>query len=227
MKRSIIISLMAMCALGVSVLIVFFLVNCARRVAIAETIDTMNVIIPAGRGKCPVVFLAHNGNQTREDWGDFPEYLADKGYAVINMGWSNFQGGDDFRKNYDAIVKKYGKTLDLKRVAFVGGCHGGIKMLASLEWKLPFTPKALVFLSMSELYTPAVKHAPILGIYSLRDHLGAGYIATQKKLYETLFTEPKKILALDVTPHGDELVTDSSTKDQVRAEVVAWLEKLL
>lgn len=226
MKKAIILILVIIGILAVISLVLVFAIKGAKHEAVTETIDNMNVMIPAGKGKLPVVFLAHNGNQTKEDWGDFPEYLASKGYAVMNMGWTNFKGGDDFRKNYDTVTKKYGKVLDFKRVAFVGGCHGGVKMLASMEWKLPFTPKTLVFLSMSELYAPAAKHAPILGIYTIRDHLGPAYVATQKNLYETVINEPKKIIALDATPHGNELVTDSTTKDQVRAEIIAWLAKL-
>jgi hypothetical protein len=190
-------------------------------------VDGMRVIIPQARGRLPVVFLAHNGGATKEDWGDFPDELSKKGYAVVNMGWTEFKGADDFKKNYATVTECWGKRLNLKRVAFVGGCHGGIKMLASLETKVPFKTKALVFLSMSELYSPPAHHAPILGIYCLKDHLGDGYVATQKKVYESVLSEPKTVISLDATPHGNELVTDASTRDHVRSEVAAWLKTYL
>lgn len=190
-------------------------------------VDGMRVIIPEGRWKVPVVFLAHNGGAAKEDWGDFPEALSQKGYAVVNMGWTEFKGAKEFSKNYATVAERWRKRLNLKRVAFVGGCHGGIKMLASLETKVPFQTKALVFLGMSELYSAPSGHAPILGIYSLKDHLGEGYVATQKKVYETVLSNPKKIIALDSTPHGNEMVTDATTRDRVRSEIFAWLKTCL
>lgn len=191
------------------------------------TVDGMRVIIPEGRGRFPVVFLAHNGGSKMEDWGDFPEELSQKGYAVVNMGWTEFKGADDFKKNYATVAERWGKRVNLKRVAFVGGCHGGIKMLASLETKVPFQTKALVFLGMSELYSAPSGHAPILGIYSLKDHLGEGYVATQKKVYGTVLSKPITVIALDSTPHGNELVTGATTRDRVRSEIFTWLKKYL
>ncbi len=225
MKKFILVPI-ALVVLGALVFIVIgFMSPAYERVDV--TVDGMRVIIPAGKGKLPVVFFAHNGNQTKEDWGDYPEELTGKGYAVVNMGWTDFKGAADFRKNFDTVSERWGNRLDLKRTAFVGGCHGGIKMLGALEAKLPLTVKALVFLSMSEQYSPPAKHAPILGIYSLKDHLGEGYVNTQKKVYESVLNDPKTVIALDATPHGDELVTDQSTRDRVRAEIDSWLKKYL
>lgn len=221
-----------MCILGgiviaIAIVCVVFICVFPAGEKIDCTVDGMRVIIPETRGKVPVVFLAHNGGATKEDWGDLPEELNSKGYAVVNMGWTEFKGADEFRKNYATIADRWGKRVNLKRVAFVGGCHGGIKMLASLEAKVPFRTKALVFLGMSELYSAPSGHAPILGIYSLKDHLGEGYVATQKKVYGTVLSKPITVIALDSTPHGNEMVTDATTRDRVRSEIFAWLKTYL
>ena len=96
--------------------------------AVTETFDTVDVRIPAVKGKVPVIFLAHNGGASKEDWGDFPEELSDRGYAVVNMGWTDFQGGADFRRNIQTVMDKYSRRIDFKRATFIGGCHGCVKM---------------------------------------------------------------------------------------------------
>lgn len=199
----------------------------APRAAISETFDTVDVIIPAAKGKLPVVFMAHNGGMTKEDWGDFPRELADAGYAVVNMGYTTNAGTADIRKNIQAVKDRYGKRIDFKRAAFVGGCHGCVKLLGVMDSKLGFIPKALVFLSLSESYSAPNGHAPILGAYATKDHLGNGYVATQQRIYETTLTEPKKVIVTDTTQHGMEFVTDPETKDQFRGEIKAWLKDLL
>ena len=83
MKKTIIILLMCISA-GLSL-------YAAVPDAVNETFDTVDVRIPAVKGKVPVIFLAHNGGAAKEDWGDFPQELAAKGYAVVNMGWTDFQ----------------------------------------------------------------------------------------------------------------------------------------
>lgn len=197
------------------------------RADISETFDTVDVLIPAAKGKLPVVFLSHNGGMTKEDWGDFPQELAASGYAVVNMGWTSSSGGADIRKNIETVKARYGKRLDFKRVAFVGGCHGCVKLLNVMDSKLPFTPKALVFLSLSEPFSAPAGHAPILGAYATKDHLGNGYVATQTRIYETTLTDPKKVIVTDTTQHGMEFVTDPETKAQFRGEIEAWLKELL
>lgn len=225
MKKPVCIIVAAIIAIAIGgVLAVLFLGN-PKHESVRETVDTMDILVPAGKGKMPVVFLAHNGGQTKEFWGDFPEYLESQGYAVVNMGWTDMRGGMDFKKNIAKVMERYGKVMDFKRVSFVGGCHGAVKLLAAIDAQLPIAPYSMVLLSMSEQYGPPSKHVPILGVYTLQDHLGPGYVATQKKVYESTVTEPKKVLVLDATPHGDELVTDPSTKDQVRSEIIAWIAK--
>ena len=79
----------------------------AAPAAVNETFDTVDVCIPAVNEKVPVVFLAHNGGSSKEAWGDFPGELSAKGYAVVNMGWTNFQGGNDFRRDIQTVMDKY------------------------------------------------------------------------------------------------------------------------
>lgn len=219
MKKAIVILLMCFSA-GLSL-------YAAVPAAVNETFDTVDVRIPAVKGKVPVIFLAHNGGASKEDWGDFPEELAAGGYAVVNMGWTDFQGGADFRRDIQTVMDKYSRRIDFKRAAFIGGCHGCVKMLGIMDSKLPFKPKALVLLSMSEMTSPPAGHAPILGVYSTKDHLGANYVSIQKKVYSNIVTEPKKILVTDTTQHGNEFVTDPETRGHIRSEIETWLKKLL
>ncbi len=225
MKKPVCIIVAAIIAIVIGGVMAVFLLGDSKHEAVRETVDTMDVFVPAGKGKMHVVFLAHNGGQTKEFWGDFPEYLESQGYAVVNMGWTDMRGGMDFKKNIAKVMERYGKVMDFKRVSFVGGCHGAVKLLAASDAQLPIAPASLVLLSMSEQYSPPSKHVPILGVRTLRDNLGPGYVAIQQKVYESTVTEPKKVLVLDATPHGDELVTDPSTKDQVRSEILSWIAK--
>ncbi len=216
-------------SLFVLALVVFlgYTILTPRSGAIDVVIDDMRVIIPAGRGRLPVVILAHNGGQTRENWGDFPEELAAAGYAVINIGWTDFTGSAELKKGIETALSRCESRINPRSAAFIGGCHGGIKILSALESTLPVTVKALVFLSMSELYSAPSGHAPILGIYALRDHLGEGYVNTQKKVYSSVLSDPKTVITLDATPHGDELVVEESTRERVRSEIFAWLNRYL
>ena len=50
---------------------------------VVTELDRITVLVPAGTtGKLPVVFLAHNGNEPRKDWGDYPAELARKGFKL-------------------------------------------------------------------------------------------------------------------------------------------------
>lgn len=191
-----------------------------------EQLDTMKITVPGGKERLPVVFLAHNGYGKVEDWGNFTDELAKKDYIVVNIGWTDFHG-DDISKDIAKVMEKYGDRIDTNRAAFIGGCHGGIKMVTAMQSPLPVTLKAIVFLSMSEIDPPPLDHAPILGVYCTNDHLGAKYVRVQKEVYETVIQDPKKIIVLDSTPHGTEIVVDNQTKDRVRPEILSWLEAYL
>jgi hypothetical protein len=195
---------------------------------VTESLDNMAVSRPAeAAGALPVVFLAHNGGAKKEDWGDFPEELASKGYLVVNVGWTKSSGGADINDSMKKALASYPGLADPAKVALIGGCHGCVKFLYAMGPSMPVQPKALVLLSMSELMTAPSRHAPILGIYSTSDHLGGGYVATQKKVYESSLTEPKTVVALDSTPHGNELATDESTRAQVRLRIEEFLSQNL
>lgn len=187
--------------------------------------DTVDVYYPATiSGKLPVVFFAHNGGAKKEDWGDFPSQLAAEGYVTASIGWS--QDSDPARV-IDHVFKTYGQYIDENRVAFVGGCHGGVIMTRLMNQKLPFQLKTAVFLSLSESVSLPETHPPILGFYSTNDHLGAYYQMTTKRILATGIGEPKKVVEVKGTPHGNELVTDDSTKAMVRTEISSWLKKYL
>ena len=176
------------------------------------------------KGKCPLIILSHNGGAKKEDWGDFPSELASKGYVVANIGWNDFAGHDDYKAAMDAVIKKYADKADQSRIAFVGACHGAIKMIDMLNDSADAIKfRSIVFLSVSEGNEIAGAHAPILGVYSTDDHLGSYYIGFTKHYVEDLITAPKKAVAFKGTPHGNELVTDAKSKDQIRKEIYGWL----
>jgi dienelactone hydrolase len=191
-------------------------------------IASADVYFPAEGGKYPVVIFAHNGGAKKEDWSDYPQKLAEEGFFVANLGWTENAGSDDLANAIDSILKKYQDRADANRVAFVGGCHGGVKMASLMKsGAAPYRLKAAVFLSISEMISLPKDHVPILGIYATDDHLGGYYKSFTKKLVETIIDEPKKVVAFTGTPHGNELVADPASKDSIRKEVTDWLKEYL
>jgi hypothetical protein len=193
------------------------------------TSATVDVYFPAASaGKLPAVFFAHNGGATKADWGDFPQKLAAEGYVTATIGWSSFGGYDDLKQTITQVMKTYGDKIDATRVAVIGGCHGGVKLTSLMnDAALPYRIKTAIFLSVSEGISLPEKHVPILGFYSTLDRLGEYYKAFTKKLVEEMITEPKKAVAVDGTPHGNELVTDQGSQESVRKEIISWLKKFL
>ncbi len=192
----------------------------------------IDVFRPAvSKGKLPAVFLAHNGYAKKEDWGSFPEELADEGYLVASIGWVDMAGTADVEKAVRLVLEKYGASVDLNRVAFIGGCHGAVKLLTLTAGKLlppTLTVKAAVALSVSEedaamLAALGKNKIPVLAVYSRKDRYG--YTAINEKFAEDLLREPKKVLAFDAPPHGNEMLTDAATKAAVAKEIVDWLKK--
>lgn len=178
--------------------------------------------------KFPVVFFVHNGGAKKEDWGDYPQELAAKGFVTASIGWSNFTGSDDIAGAINNVLNNYADKIDPSRAAFVGGCHGGVKLTWVInEQKVPFQPKTIVFLSVSEPITLPENHPPILGFYAVKDRLGDYYRNFTKKLVEDTITQPKKAVAIDGSPHGNEMVADEAFKQSVRNEITGWLTKYL
>lgn len=176
------------------------------------------------KGKLPMVIFAHNGGATKEDWGDYPSELAAQGYITASIGWKAWNGHTDFKEAINSILKKYSDRIDPNRIAFVGGCHGVIKMVEFLnDTGNTISFKALVFLSASEPTDLISKHAPILGIYSSEDHLGSYYVEISKQFVEEMISSPKKMIEYKGSPHGNELVTDKDSKEFIRKEIGSWL----
>jgi len=210
-----------------SVLVLAASAYCAGgAILVDKRIPTIDVLFQASGGKLPVVVFAHNGGAKKEDWSDYPHELAEEGFFVINIGWTDNNGSDDLASAIDTILKKYPNRADSSRVAFVGGCHGGVKMAPLMNAaSAPYQLKAAVFLSVSEMISLPKDHVPILGIYSTDDHLGDYYKSFTKKLVEEIIQEPKKVVAFTGTPHGNELVAQPASKDSIRKEITAWLKE--
>ena len=190
-----------------------------------------DVFAPAQlKGKLPVAFLAHNGGGKKEDWGAFPRDLAGMGWLVVSIGWVNMGGTADVTKAIDKVLDTYGAVIDTKRVALVGGCHGAAKFLNVLgdeAMMKKMTVKTVVAMSVSEADSSMLKAAarvpvPMLVMYSTRDPYG--YTNINKKFAE-LIREPKKVLALEKAPHGNEMLMNKDTKANVTREIVGWLKK--
>jgi hypothetical protein len=215
--------------LGILTLILGGLAMAAQAATVVtESLDNVSVSYPGDAArKLPLVVFAHNGGATKEDWGDFPAALAGQGYVVVNIGWTSMGGPDELVPALKKAIAKYGDRIDLGKAALVGGCHGGAKLMGDLMGPMPIETKAIVLLSLSEMSMPPYGHAPVLGFYSARDHLGDSYIKTQRLIYDGMLTDPKRVFVMDSTAHGNELVTDESTKAQVRDTIVAFLAELL
>jgi hypothetical protein len=199
-----------------------------KRITVVRS-ETMNVYLPEVSGKkLPVVFFAHNGRGNKDDWGDFPQKLADEGFVSVSIGWTSFNGSDEISDAIASVLKDHADKIDTKRVAFVGGCHGGVEMVPLMAYpSSPYQLKAAVFLSIVEAIELPPKHVPILGLYATDDHLGESYRDFAKNLVEETMTEPKKAVAVKGTPHGNELVTDAVVGPGVQAEITAWLKRYL
>ena len=185
------------------------------------------------KGKLPTVFFAHNGYGKKEDWGNFPKEVAAEGYITVSIGWEDMSAVTDIYKSIDGILKKYESSIDMTRVAFIGGCHGAVKLLTLLDDKdlmAKINVKTAVAISVSEDDPNMIKATkntdiPILAIYAKRDVYG--YSPINKKFAEELLREPKKVIALDVIPHGNEMLVKDDTKPAVSKEIKEWLKKYL
>ena len=168
---------------------------------------------PTEDGELPVVVFAHNGGGKKEDWGEYPQRLAEEGFLTVSLGWMDFAGSADLASAIDAILEKYPDRVDSGSVAFVGGCHGGVKMVSLMNaGTSSYRLKAAVFLSISEVVRLPEDHVPVLCIYSTEDHLGEYYIGVQKRLAEEIIDEPKKVVVFAGTQRGNELVADPSPR---------------
>lgn len=189
---------------------------------------TSDLYYPGNAAKLPVVFLAHNGGGKKEDWADYPRKVAEGGYFVASLGWTDFAGSADFAEAIDAILGLHADRVDSGRVAFVGGCHGGMKMISLMkEGSSGYFLRAAVFLSVAEETSLPDKHVPVLAFYATEDRLGSYYQGISRRIAEQAFDEPKKVVVVNGTPHGHELVTDAISKGPVRDEIGAWLEGYL
>lgn len=192
-------------------------------------LETADLFLPGG-AKAPsaLVVFAHNGGAGKEDWGDFPRELASKGYAVLNVGWTDFQGHAELSAAIKSVLEKQKGRIDAGRVAFIGGCHGCVKLGGLINAGDPaYAVKTAVFLAISEKLTLVEPHVPVLACRSSLDRLGEGYRKIQQEVLEKDLTEPKKVVCIEGTPHGNELVTDAGCSGAVRAEITAWLEEHL
>lgn len=180
--------------------------------------------------KYPVAFFAHNGGADKSGWGDFPEQVANEGFIAINITWKNWD-----TSNVEAAISysldKYAANIDKDKVVFVGGCHGSKDFLQiGSKENLGYTVKAFVSIGLSEkdesvVEAQKVKHAPILVYYSKNDVLGKDYQAVNKEVAEKIITEPKKVVALDESAHGNDVLTQATCKDQVAKDIIAWIKE--
>jgi hypothetical protein len=128
-----------------------------------------------------------------------------------------------------AFGEETGVSVDTSNPAVDVYCpSGGVKMVSFMKAAdAPCRVKTAAFLSISESPKLPAEHVPVLGMYSTNDHLGDSYKRITKIYVESILTEPKKMVAIDGTPHGDELVADAATKDAARGQIDAWLKEKL
>ena len=129
---------------------------------------------PANVTKYPLVILLHGLNGTQQDWGNFPETLVKKGYAVLaldlrghgasdrnirdrKISWRKFNNKqwDEMPRAIERVVRYLATEqeypqVDTKRVALVGSKLGGNVAIIAAS-RMPKT-KALVTLSAGVNY---------------------------------------------------------------------------
>lgn len=190
--------------------------------------------LPSVQDRMPLVVLAHNGGSRKEGWGNFPQELAGEGFFVLSVTWS-LNGPEDVEQAITTAMRKYAGKIDRKRVAFVGGCHGAVKLVKLFARRqagniIDYQVKTIVALSISEEDEEMIKafqdpHPPVLAVYTTRDRYG--YAKINKKVVEEIITEPKKVIALEAAPHGNELVMDNKTKTETQEMIITWLKEYL
>lgn len=180
--------------------------------------------------KYPVVFFAHNGGADKSGWGDFPEQVSKEGFLAVNITWKNWDTSN-VEAAIEYTLKKYAANIDTNNVVFIGGCHGSKDLLQIMsKEKLGYTVKTAVIISLSEddqpvIDTQKLKHSPILVYYSKNDVLGKDYQAVNKKIAEKIITEPKKVIELNESAHGNDVLTQAACKDEVRTNIIKWIKE--
>ena len=180
--------------------------------------------------KYPVVFFAHNGGADKSGWGDFPEQMSKEGFLAVDVTWKNWDTCN-VEAAIEYTLQKYAANIDTTNVVFIGGCHGSKDLLQIMsKEKLGYTVKTAVILSLSEedqsvVDTQKLKHVPILVYYSKNDILGKYYQDVTKKIAEQVITTPKKVIELNESPHGNDLLTQASCKDEVSTNIIKWVKE--
>lgn len=180
--------------------------------------------------KLPVVFLIHNGLEDKASWGDFPQEIARQGFFTVNLTWKNW-GPAEVETAIKYTLDNYKDMIDTNRVILIGGCHGGKDALQIIAKKdLGYKVKTAVVLSVSEddqvvLDSQKEDHCPILAYYALNDELGPDYQRVSKKIAEEIITEPKKVIAVDESAHGSNLVSQADSKDEIRKQIIDWIKE--
>lgn len=184
--------------------------------------------------KMPLVVLAHNGGGSKGGWGDFPQELAREGFFVLSVNWL-LDGPEDLEQAITTTLGRYAGKIDRTRVAFVGGCHGAVKLVKlfareSAKGSVKYQVKTIVALSISEKDDELIKafqvpHPPVLAVYTTRDRYG--YSRINKEVAEEIITEPKKVIALEATSHGQSMVFENATKAETREIIITWLKEHL
>lgn len=194
-----------------------------KKESFAPNIDVYST--SGSAGKTPLVFLAHNGASRKEDWKEYASDLASEGYVVASISWTDFNDNTDFANAFSSVLAAYDSKIDQSKVAFIGGCHGAVKLARMLKQDANAAKfKALVFLSASEDISIPENHAPALGLYASKDRLGAYYAKKSKEVATVQITKPNRIVEIDSSAHGHELVNDDAVKAQVRGEISSWLK---
>lgn len=179
--------------------------------------------------KLPVVFLVHNGLEDKNAWGDFPQQIASAGFFTVNITWKAWDTTEvEAAIQYNLI--KYANLIDKDKVSFIGGCHGGKDVLQIMSHSgLNYKITSAAVLSVAEpdqslIDSEKVSHPPILVYYSKQDELGDFYQKASKQAAEEVITQPKQVIALDETAHGDHIITKASNKEKVRNDIIDWIK---
>ena len=65
----------------------------------------------------------------------------------------------------------------------------------------------------------------ILVYYSKNDVLGKYYQDVTKKIAQQVITEPKKVIELNESAHGNDVLTQAACKDEECTNIIKWIKE--
>lgn len=196
-----------------------------KRVSFAVDGETVRGVLhePPGmrRSPVPLVILAHGMNSSRKEWFEFPERLAQGGYAVFAFDFrghgesdgergvqSSARAREDLEAAIGALAAEY--NVDTKKLAIIGHSLGAGLALAAAP-HLPIT--CLIAMAPPHLLRQEMASAEYVGYNAMRavnllvrPFSKMGIRVPYKVEYKRLYADPKALHRAEANPFLDKWV---------------------